>query len=270
MPGFGGSGAAGSARSRSDDVAAAVCDALDGLGATEPVHLVGHSMGGFLALHVAATRPERIRSLTTVCGAYSTIVAAVNHPLRAMLRAPMATMSYGAISAVARLGTGGTRLLTLGARTGLLRLSLRGLAAHPSRVPSGLLDALAAGNRPESFIFAESTGEGYDCEAVWSTIAPPVLAVFGEKDVLVADRDRRTLQRAVPRARIEIVPDSAHLVPMERPHELLALLRDHLADHGERPRSPVNSAGEPAPPTPRHPGRARCAAPDRPDRRPLL
>jgi len=32
----------------------------------EPVHLVGHSMGGHIAIHVAAQRPELVRSLTLV------------------------------------------------------------------------------------------------------------------------------------------------------------------------------------------------------------
>ncbi len=35
-------------------------------GFSEPVHLVGHSMGGHLAIHVAATRPDLVRSLVLV------------------------------------------------------------------------------------------------------------------------------------------------------------------------------------------------------------
>ena len=234
VPGFGGSARLENSVSL-DDVAGAVCDALDGMGATEAVHLVGHSMGGFLALHVAARHPDRIRSLTTVCGAYSTVVAAVNRPGPTLVRAPLATLTYGAISLVARLGRVGTLVLGLGARTGLLRLSLFGLAAHPRQVPDSLLAGLADDNRPESFLFAENTGDGYDCEAVWSTVGPPVLAVFGEKDVLVAGRDRRTLARGIPHARIEVVPDTAHLVPMERPNELFDVIRDRLADDGDGP-----------------------------------
>src|SRR5512138_3457520 len=32
----------------------------------EPVHLVGHSYGGAVALHIALTRPELVRSLTLI------------------------------------------------------------------------------------------------------------------------------------------------------------------------------------------------------------
>ena len=267
VPGFGGSARLKRAVSL-DEVAGAVCDALDGLGAEEPVHLVGHSMGGFLALHVAARHPERIRSLTTVCGAYSTVVAAVNRPGRTLFRAPRAALTYGAISLVARLGRVGTFVLGLGARTGLLRLSLLGLAAHPRQVPGSLLAGLADDNRPESFLFAENTGEGYDCEAVWSTVGPPVLAVFGEKDVLVAGRDRRTLARAIPhaqpggRARLGTPGADGAAARAARPGPWSSRRRRRT------PRPPVNSAGEPAPSPTGHPGRPRRPPPDRRDRLP--
>lgn len=44
--------------------AAPVLDILDTLG--EPVHLVGHSYGGGVALHIARTRPDRVKSLTLI------------------------------------------------------------------------------------------------------------------------------------------------------------------------------------------------------------
>ncbi|MGH8734631.1 MAG: alpha/beta fold hydrolase, partial [Burkholderiales bacterium] len=40
--------------------------ALRGVLAGEPVHLVGHSYGGGLALHIARTRPELLRTLTLI------------------------------------------------------------------------------------------------------------------------------------------------------------------------------------------------------------
>jgi pyruvate dehydrogenase E2 component (dihydrolipoamide acetyltransferase) len=48
--------------------AAAVADALAALG-LDRVHLVGHSMGGAIALAVAARRPERVASLTLIATA---------------------------------------------------------------------------------------------------------------------------------------------------------------------------------------------------------
>jgi pimeloyl-ACP methyl ester carboxylesterase len=44
--------------------AAPIVELLNGLG--EPVHLVGHSYGGAVALHIARTRPAMLKSLTLV------------------------------------------------------------------------------------------------------------------------------------------------------------------------------------------------------------
>ena len=49
-------------------LAAAVADALDALG-LERVHLVGHSMGGAIAIALAGRRPERVASLTLIAAA---------------------------------------------------------------------------------------------------------------------------------------------------------------------------------------------------------
>ncbi len=51
-----------------DMFAAAVADAIAALG-LDRVHLVGHSMGGAIALGVAARRPERVASLTLIAAA---------------------------------------------------------------------------------------------------------------------------------------------------------------------------------------------------------
>ena len=223
LPGFGGSDPLTHPLTL-DEASEAVVDVLDGLGVAS-AHVVGHSMGGFLALHLAGVAPQRVRSLVSVNGAYSTIVDVVNAPARTLLRAPRATIPYLTISLVAHLGRVGTVLLRVGAATGLLRLGLLGLAAHPLRVPRRMLEVLARGHRPQAFLYAEQTGEGYDCGAVWAGIQVPVLGVFGAADVLVSERDRAVLARALPAAGTTVMPEAGHLLPMEQPDSLLAALR---------------------------------------------
>jgi pimeloyl-ACP methyl ester carboxylesterase len=222
LPGFGGSDPLAGPFSL-DDASAAIVDVLDALGARS-VDLVGHSMGGFLALHLAATFPGRLRSLSVVCGAYATIVDVVNAPVRTLVRRPATSAIYLGLTLLSRLGRAGDLLVRGAARTGLLRLSMPGVAAHPFRVRQSLLRAIADGNRPRSFLLAQATGRGYDHRSVWSRITVPVLAVFGERDALVSGRDADVLHEALPAASVVVLPDASHFAPMEQPDELAQLV----------------------------------------------
>ena len=199
-----------------DQIGTALTEALDELGLAQ-VDVVGHSMGGFAGLHLASTRPDRVRSVASLNGAYATVVDIVNRPVASLLTHPRAWFLYQGMSTVA----GGSRpvqdIIGLAARTGVMRLGLAGLVAHPSRVPPSLLVALAAGARPDSARLAEATGDGYDYRDRWAAIRVPVLAGFGAHDRLVTARDERVLHEALPSARSVRFPDSAHLSPLERP-----------------------------------------------------
>src|SRR5271165_4556032 len=66
LPGHGDVALAGAGRI--EDLVRAVAEAID---ASEigPVHLVGHSLGGAVAIALAATRPDLVRSLALIAGA---------------------------------------------------------------------------------------------------------------------------------------------------------------------------------------------------------
>jgi pimeloyl-ACP methyl ester carboxylesterase len=217
VPGFGGSDPLPGPVSL-EAIANALVALLDAVGAAD-VHVVGHSMGGFLGLHLAATHPDRVRSLATLNGTYVTILDLVNHPVTGALRHPRTWATYRGVRMVAGGGRWVQSAVSAGASTGLLRWGTAGLAAHPRGLPDSLLDALAAGNRPQSFRYAEATGRGYDWRSAWSGLTPPVLAGYGERDRLVTAYDARALREVLPQAREVVLGDSSHLSPMERPVE---------------------------------------------------
>jgi pimeloyl-ACP methyl ester carboxylesterase len=224
LPGFGASDALTAAVSL-DQVAEALLEVLDQLG-IERIALVGHSMGGFVALHLASRRPDRITRLAVLCGAYSTVVDIVNDPAGAARRSPRAFLIYKSLSGLARTGSVGERMIDLSARTGALRLALPGLASHPFRVRQSLLDSLDGGFRHASFVYAEATGLGYDYREVWAAVRVPTLAVFGADDALVSIVDRETFEAALPSAVVRVLDGASHLAPLERPFEVLAMLGD--------------------------------------------
>lgn len=87
LPGFGRSDALGVRRQNVLGVAAHITDLLDRLPFNEPVHVVGHSFGGGVAMRVAAIHPDRVRSLTLVCPVGGAGNGAV----------PLTTMAVGAL-----------------------------------------------------------------------------------------------------------------------------------------------------------------------------
>jgi pimeloyl-ACP methyl ester carboxylesterase len=222
IPGFGRSGPLRGPTSL-DELCGALREVMDQL-AVDALHVVGHSMGGFVGLHLAATLPERVRTLATLNGSYVTILDLVNAPVASVARHPGTWIAYQGIRTAAGGGGAVQSVIGMSARSGLLRWATSGLVAHPSRLPRSLLLALAAGARPASFRYAEATGLGYDWRAMWSRIEVPVLAGYGARDRLVTARDARALREAIPTAREVVVPESAHLSPLEQPDRWYAEL----------------------------------------------
>lgn len=209
------------------EVGEAVLQAVAHVDVHKPL-LVGHSMGGFLGLDMAASFPRDIEGIISASGAYSTIVEIVNRPLVSALRYPRAYSVYAGLQAVSALGRFASPVLEVGACTGASRLALRDVLAHPLGAKTSLLSALSRGMRPDSFRYAENTGLGYDIDSRWSSISCPLLATFGRDDHLVSARDASRLARCNPDAEIAWIDDAGHFAPMERPFEFLELISTWL------------------------------------------
>jgi len=70
-----------------------------------------------------------------------------------------------------------------------------------------------------------------EVEPLYGTLDLPTLVVWGTDDPWIpVDRAHR-LADLIPGAQLQLVQDAGHLVPMEAPEELLALLTDWLARH---------------------------------------
>jgi pimeloyl-ACP methyl ester carboxylesterase len=74
-------------------------------------HLVGHSMGGFLALHIAAAWPERTASVATISATTFGVAEAARKPLPSLLRFPMFASLLLVMRILAALGPAGPALI---------------------------------------------------------------------------------------------------------------------------------------------------------------
>ena len=97
----------------------------------EPVHLVGHSMGGQLAIEIAARVPDRIRSLTLVASTGAPFGFRPRSHIRALLRPPPGLVSFAprlAIDAL-RAGPGSLALASMQILARDSRAAMEGVGA---------------------------------------------------------------------------------------------------------------------------------------------
>ncbi len=202
--------------------ARAVGDLVEHLG-TGPVHLLGNSLGGAIALQLAARRPDLVRSLTLISPALPSLYA---------------TKGNIHLPVVAVPGVG-ERLVTrylrvdAGAR---VRGTLSVTFADPARISPLRFEEATAEVReldrmpyaPESFtrtlrgLLRTYLDRGPD--RPWrlaERVQCPTLLVYGRRDPLVDSRNAHRATQHFRQANVVVLPDSGHVAQMEHP-ELVA------------------------------------------------
>jgi len=178
-----------------DDVAAAI----EALG-SGPAHVVGSSMGGYVALALCERRPDLVRSLALVDsraaadteagkeGRLAAMAAAVNDGRRAV--------------AVAML----ERLLPRDADLTVRARIVTMIEAQPVETMVADLRGMRA---------------RADRTALLGSIAVPALVVVGALDEITPPDEAARMAQALAGARLVVVPDRGHMVPMEAPDVLV-------------------------------------------------
>ena len=181
----------------------------------ERTHLVGYSMGGRLALHVAAFRPDRLLSLTTV-GAHAGLAPELRDGRRAGDEGLAARIEQRGVGEFVKYWSGLPLFKGLDRRGPSFRAALD--AERRRNTSAGLAASL------------RGMGAGV-MEPVWESLAGvncPCLFVAGAEDHGYAHEARR-LAASVADGRAEIVPRAGHAVQLERPQAFVALLLEHLS-----------------------------------------
>lgn len=208
--------------------ARAVVGVLDALGERRPVHLMGNSLGGAVAMTVATTRPERVASLVLVNSAGFGREA--NLPLRPML--------YGVLSALPLVG-GRFRPL---ARDAGLALN-QALFADPAFATHEMVrHAAKVGRQPDfraTFVGTLMTlgapllgswpGWRRALPAAVATAGKPVLVVWGDRDTVLPVGHFHAAVAALPDARSHLFPATGHMPQIERVEEFTALAADFVS-----------------------------------------
>jgi len=215
LPGFGASPPAGPGFAL-DAVADRLAEGLAAAGVSAPFDLVGHSLGGAVALTLAKRRPRAVGRLVlvapaglaprpaAVAGALGAL-ASVTIPLRRELGRPLAGLP------LAR------------------RLLLAGTAHDGGRLPEAEARALMEASRPATRLregFAAAVAA--DLRGVLADLRTPVGLVWGERDLLVPVSGLEAVRAVRPEAPARTLPDTGHVPMLERPRAFAAALVDVL------------------------------------------
>ena len=180
----------------------------------ERSHVVGYSMGGRLALHVAVRLPERTRSLLTI-GAHAGLDEDARETRRQADEALAERIEHEGVESFVRHWE-----------------SLPMFAGVKRRGPqfAAWLHGLRTGNKADG-LAASLRGMGAGAmEPLWDgleAIDLPCTFVAGEDDAPFMQAAAR-LKESVDGSRIRSVPDSGHSVQFEQPDATASILADHL------------------------------------------
>jgi 3-oxoadipate enol-lactonase len=180
-----------------------------------PSLVMGHSIGGSVALAHAAAHPGQVRAVVGI-GAPSELPEAGRDGMRARAEA----VEAGGMEAVAEtVATNG------------MAPSFR--EAHPDELQSFV--SLLEGNDPAAYAAFCRLVADVDIVASLEQVAAPVLLVAGALDAVVPPDANEANAARIPNARAVTVDDSAHLLPWEMPDGLLAIALPFLREAASAP-----------------------------------
>jgi pimeloyl-ACP methyl ester carboxylesterase len=207
-----------------ESLADAVAEIAQALG-YQRWQVLGHSLGGVVALELAATEPRRTRFVGLVSATTFSVIESVRHPLTRFSVLPGFTMLLGVMRVLSGLGRVGTGLVRTLDRLGLLRPLVSPLFSRVSEIDSSVVAALGAEARPRSFALAADRAGRYDAAGAWAGITCPVRSVHGDRDVFVNAHDDDRMAAVIDDLDMTVLEGTGHFAHVERPFDtLLAVL----------------------------------------------
>jgi 3-oxoadipate enol-lactonase len=189
---------------------------LDHLGAV-PAHVVGLSLGGMIAFQLAVDAPGQCRSLTIVNSGPAVV--------------PRNLVERGALG-MRRVVT---QLVGPATFARLLAPKLFPRAEHAALRER--FKAMVAANDPKAYVATLDAILGWSVLDRIGTITAPTLVVSADHDY-TSVASKAAYVRLMPNARLAVVDDTRHALPMEAPNRFNAVLARFLASVEAGERSP--------------------------------
>lgn len=176
--------------------------------ATGPVVLIGHSMGGYVALAFVRQFPEMLRGLVLVSTKAGQDSAEAAAGRRVMAKKVEAEGVQAVVDAMA------PKMLAADNQDARMIADVLGFMAT-SRPASVIGALLGMAERPDSTALLEQ-------------LAVPTLVVTGADDTLIPPSESEALAGTIRNAQLKVLPHAGHLVAFEQPDEFNHVLREWL------------------------------------------
>jgi pimeloyl-ACP methyl ester carboxylesterase len=234
LPGFGRSDNAPSVRWEStlDSYARHVVAALDAIGWTEPIFVLGHSHGAAVAQAIATLFPERVRGLV--------LLGSVGTPAHwgyRQLVVPGTTTGLGIVAKTFK------RTIPRALRWRIIEAIMTPIfAPHP--VSDAWVDEqlIVVEARPEILVNMALVAAGDPCEQLArgaERIVAPALFIHGDSDRLVPASHARSIHRILASsgdAEFHLLPNTGHMLHLSHPESIRDLVLDWRARLFREPR----------------------------------
>lgn len=183
----------------------------------EPVHLVGHSYGGAVALSIALQHPEWVRSLTLIEPTVFHLLRngdAADQRLHATMDAVRGVVNAAAASG--NPGVGMEHFIDFWNGPGAWARTSPGLRAKLAPQISQVINNFAAGSAEDWSID--------QCRQ----LRCPTMAMIGMESPMPSQRVTEMLAETIPGARLHLIAGAGHMLPLTDPHIVDPLISGHV------------------------------------------
>jgi len=162
-----------------------------------PVVVVGHSLGGSIAIALAARRPALVRGLVLIASCVRLpLIDSVGERLVAYLPGPLRRLLFFSMA----------------------RRALFAPDAVPGAIATAMRDLRAC--RPETLAADVRAARAMDLTEPAAALDVPALVLTGERDRLTTPALAERLSALIRRSRLSIVDGVGHMLPLEAPERI--------------------------------------------------
>jgi pimeloyl-ACP methyl ester carboxylesterase len=191
-----------------------------------PIHVLGSSLGGAMALALAQRHPDKLKSLIVV-GGFSELDRATELNFRLRLRLIQKLGMSDEVADYMGLWTLTRKFINSNAGYAVMRANQANIRANSAESYSAFIEALLKWGRCQP---------GQEQEPKFTTllasIKGPTLVVTSDNDHLIPRELSELIATSIPGAKLVVMPGAGHIPFMEQPEQVARIVLEFIASLG--------------------------------------